>query len=67
MVALVREHDDADARRDEVDRHRLAAEEALHQLDWCVNYLHHMRKHRIARVIAANRSSIRRQMNQTGA
>jgi hypothetical protein len=57
--------DSARARSREADRYRRAAEEALNQLDWCVNYLHGLQKPEIARVIAQNRSFIRREMNRT--
>jgi hypothetical protein len=58
------ENDDVRARADEVDRYRRAAEEALNQLDWCVNYLYRVRKNAIAQVIEKNRSHIRRQMSE---
>ena len=44
------------------ERYRGAAEETLDQLDWCINYLHRIRKPRIAQAIEKNRSTIRRQM-----
>ena len=44
------------------ERYRRAAEETLDQLDWCINYLHRIRKPRIAQAIEKNRSTIRRQM-----
>jgi hypothetical protein len=56
--------DDARARKEAAERYRLAAEEALNQLDWCVNYLYRIRKGRIARVIEKNRSAIRREMRR---
>ena len=60
------EQDDARARADEVARYRRAAEETLHQLDWCVSYLHRIRKDHIAQVIEQNRSFIRQEMNRAG-
>lgn len=57
--------DDSRATTDEVTRYRRAAEEALNQLEWCVGYLHRIRKSRIAQVIDHNRSLIRREMNRT--
>ena len=42
------------------DRYRRAAEDALQQLDWCIGYLHGIRKTRISRALAQNRSYIRR-------
>lgn len=65
---MVEVRDDEDARRrdDEINRYRLAAEETLEQLEWCVNYLHRVRKSHIADVIDKNRRQIRRQMRRTG-
>jgi len=62
------QHEDDEARRreDEIARYRLAAEETLEQLQWCVNYLHRARKPRIAEVIDKNRLQIRRQMSANG-
>jgi hypothetical protein len=62
------ENRDDDARRDddEIARYRLAAEETLEQLEWCVQYLHRIHKSRIADVIDKNRRSIRREMRPTG-
>jgi hypothetical protein len=47
----------------EIAMYRLAAEETLKQLDWCVAYLYRSRKPRVAKSIATNRSAIRRRMN----
>ena len=51
-----------DDRADEAERYRAAAEETLAQLDWCVNYLHSIRKRQIAAAVARNRNEIRRRM-----
>ena len=48
---------DGDARREE--RYRSAAEDALQQLDWCIGYLHGIRKLEVSRALARNRSYIR--------
>jgi hypothetical protein len=56
--------DDARAQQEEAERYRLAAEEALNQLDWCVNYLYRIRKDRIASALEKNRSTIRREMRR---
>jgi hypothetical protein len=48
-----------DLPRDEVERYRQAAEDALQQLDWCIGYLHGIRKVRISRSLARNRNYIR--------
>jgi hypothetical protein len=48
----------------EADRYRQAAEDALQQLDWCIGYLHGIRKLDISRALAKNRSYIRKQLMQ---
>jgi hypothetical protein len=48
--------------RREAERYRAAAEETLNQLDWCIAYLHRIRKPKIAAALARNRSEIRRRM-----
>jgi hypothetical protein len=55
----------SDAGEQEVARYRRAAEETLNQLDWCINYLHRIRKPGIADALGKNRSLIRREMNQS--
>ena len=47
---------------DETERYRRAAEDALQQLDWCIGYLHGLRKVEISRALAQNRSHIRTQL-----
>ena len=49
----------SDRPQDEVERYRQAAEDALQQLDWCIGYLHGIRKAGISRVLARNRGFIR--------
>jgi hypothetical protein len=49
---------------DDVERYRRAAEDALQQLDWCIGYLHGIRKLGISRALAANRSYIREELMQ---
>jgi hypothetical protein len=56
-------NDDSDA-REELERYRQAAEDALQQLDWCIGYLHGIRKLDVSRALAKNRSHIRRQLLQ---
>ena len=55
---------DDDGRDDgaEAERYRRAAEDALQQLDWCIGYLHGIRKVDISRTLARNRSQIRSQL-----
>src|SRR4051812_40559022 len=48
--------------QDETERYRQAAEDALQQLDWCIGYLHGIRKVEISRALAQNRSFIRRRL-----
>jgi hypothetical protein len=43
----------------EIERYRRAAEDALQQLDWCIGYLHGIRKLQVSRALAKNRSYIR--------
>jgi len=43
---------------DEVARYREAARLTLQQVDWCVTYLHSIRKRKIARALAKNSSAI---------
>ena len=52
----------AATRDNEVERYRRAAEDALQQLDWCIGYLHGLRKVEISRALAKNRSRIRTQL-----
>jgi hypothetical protein len=43
----------------EAQRYRRAAEDALQQLDWCIGYLHGIRKTKISNALSRNRSQIR--------
>jgi hypothetical protein len=51
------QNDDLDV--DELERYRQAAEDALQQLDWCIGYLHGIKKLDISRALAENRARIR--------
>jgi hypothetical protein len=51
-----------DGHQGETQRYRQAADDALQQLDWCIGYLHGIRKARISRALAHNRSVIRTQL-----
>ena len=44
----------------QTERYRQAAEDALGQLDWCIGYLHGIRKVGISAQLAKNRAYIRR-------
>ena len=46
----------------EQDRYRRAAEDALQQLDWCIGYLHGIRKPKISAQLAKNRTYIKTQL-----
>jgi phage shock protein A len=48
--------------RDEAERYRRAAEDALQQLDWCIGYLHGCNKKGIAAALSKNRSFIRQHL-----
>jgi len=62
---MARDNGNRDNEKDkEVDRYRRAAEDALQQLDWCIGYLHGIRKVDISRALAKNRSHIRTQLMQ---
>ena len=54
--------DNGDRPRGETERYRQAAEDALQQLEWCVGYLHGIRKVKISKALARNRSVIRTQL-----
>jgi len=56
--------DDDQDRSEELERYRQAAEDALQQLDWCIGYLHGIRKVKISRALAKNRSHIRTHLLQ---
>ena len=47
---------------DQGERYRQAAEDALQQLDWCIGYLHGIRKAKISTQLARNRAYIRRNL-----
>ena len=47
---------------DQDGRYRQAAEDALQQLDWCIGYLHGIRKTKISAQLARNRSFIKRNL-----
>jgi hypothetical protein len=48
--------------RDETDRYRQAATDALEQLDWCIGYLHGIHKTKISSQLAKNRAHIKRNL-----
>jgi hypothetical protein len=66
IMAADTDDDRARRREEEIDRYRLAAEETLEQLEWCVRYLERIQKPRVAAVIDENRRHIRRQLSGTG-
>ena len=50
------------AKEREANRYRMAAEDALQQLDWAIGYLHGIRKTQISKALAKNRSVIRQEL-----
>jgi hypothetical protein len=48
--------------RDETERYRQAAQDALEQLDWCIGYLHGIHKTKISSQLAKNRMHIKREL-----
>jgi hypothetical protein len=54
--------DELERLRNEAERYRRAAEDALQQLDWCIGYLHGSNKARIAAALSRNRSYIRKEL-----
>ena len=65
MEAGEREGDGRAVRRPTASMYEAAADQALEQLDWCVEYLYRIRKPRIAEIIAKNRTRIRRDLQRT--
>lgn len=53
------------ARDEETARYREAAQLALDQLDWCVEYLRSIRKPRIAKQLARNHAAISRRLHHS--
>ena len=49
---------------DQAERYRQAADDALQQLDWCIGYLHGIRKVKISKALAQNRGVIRTSLLQ---
>ncbi|MGH3362152.1 MAG: hypothetical protein ACRDOM_06805 [Nocardioides sp.] len=54
--------DELERLRNEAERYRRAAEDALQQLDWCIGYLHGSNKRGIAAGLSKNRSYIRKEL-----
>jgi hypothetical protein len=52
---------------DETERYRQAAQDALEQLDWCIGYLHGIRKSKISMQLARNRTHIKRNLMKQSA
>ena len=48
--------------RDQTERYRQAAQDALEQRDWCIGYLHGIRKTKISSQLAKNRAHIKRNL-----
>ncbi len=43
----------------DTERYRQAAEDALQQIDWCIGYLHGIRKTKLSQQLAKNRNFIK--------
>ena len=54
--------DSSQLRQVDAERYREAAEATLDQLDWCIGYLHRIRKSALADALSRNRSEIRRRL-----
>jgi len=50
------------AHDEETDRYRRAAQLALDQLDWCVEYFRSIRKYRLAKQLARKHAAISRRL-----
>jgi hypothetical protein len=50
------------ADKGEAERFREAADEALQQLDWCIGYLHGIRKSQLSYRLAQNRDYIKKNL-----
>jgi hypothetical protein len=50
------------AGENDAERYRQAAEDALQQLDWCIGYLHGIRKAELSARLAKNRTQIKRSL-----
>ena len=57
-----RPQDELERLRNEAERYRRAAEDALQQLDWCIGYLHGCNKKALAASLSKNRSYIRKHL-----
>jgi hypothetical protein len=57
MTSRESEDEDRELNR-ESERYRKAAVEALGQLEWCIEYLHGLRRSEIARTLSRNRARI---------
>ena len=53
--------------QNQAHQYRRAAEDALQQLDWCIGYLHGIRKTKISRQLARNRAYIRQNLMREAA
>ena len=62
MARQAENTDKSQLQRIAAERYREAAEAALDQLDWCIGYLHRIRKSPLADAVARNRSEIRRRL-----
>jgi hypothetical protein len=54
------------AHDDEAARYRRAAQLALGQLEWCIDYLRSIHKYRLAKQLARNHAAISRRFHGNG-
>lgn len=59
---MARDDNGDESHRDEIDRYRQAATDALEQLDWCIGYLHGIHKTKISTQLAKNRAHIKKSL-----
>ena len=55
---------EGDISSNETERYKQAAEDALMQLDWCIGYLHGIRKSHLSARLAQNRMQIKQKLMQ---
>jgi hypothetical protein len=58
MDSVTQHNQDLERREQEAERYRAAADQALDQLRWVINYLYRIRKDRLAEGLERNRARI---------
>jgi hypothetical protein len=62
VPVIDRSREDSVADNGEHERYKRALDDVFQQLDWCIGYLHGIRKTEIASVLSKNRSYIKEQL-----